>query len=117
MAMSVDDLYALVNRLLPPVAVALVALAATFSSLFYAWLMRRPRAIALAVGTANVAGIYLWTHLAGLSITARAIGIRLAIVVILVSILFYNQSAQPVLFRFLRQALARAWGRITGWKK
>lgn len=115
--MTTDTLYALVDLLFPPIVVALLALAATLSSLAYAWLMRRPRAIALAVGTANVAGIYLWTHLAGLSITARAIGIRPAIVVILVSILFYNQSAQPVLFRFLRQALARAWGRITGWKK
>ena len=115
--MTIDDLYALVNRLLPPVAVAVLAILAVVSSMAHAWLKRRPRAIALAVGCANIAAVYLWTHLAGLSVEARAMGIRIAIVVILVSILFYNQSAQPVLFRFLRQALARAWGRITGWKK
>lgn len=113
--MTIDDLYALVNRLLPPVAVALLALAAVVSSLVHAWLKRDLRGIAIAVGAANVSAAYFWTHLAGLSVQARAMGIRLAVVMLLLSILFYNQSAQPDLLRLLRRAVARARGQ-TRWK-
>ena len=114
--MTTDDLYALVNRLLPPVAVAVLAILAVVSSMAHAWLKRRPRAIALAVGCANIAAVYLWTHLAGLSVESRAMGIRIAIVTLLLSILFYNQSAQPRLFALLRRARAWARGRMW-WKK
>ncbi len=114
--MTIDDLYALVNRLLPPIVVALLALAATVSTLLLVYLRRHPRAIAIAVGTANIAAVYLWTHLAGLSVESRAMGIRIAIVTLLLSILFYNQSAQPRLFALLRRARAWARGRMW-WKK
>jgi hypothetical protein len=113
--MGAEELYALVDRFLPPIVVAVLAILATVSTLLLAYFRRHPRAMAIAVGTANVAGAYLWTHLSGLSVQARAMGIRVAVVMLLLSILFYNQSAQPDLLRLLRRGLASVRGR-TRWK-
>jgi hypothetical protein len=99
--MLTDELYELVNRLLPPIAVALIALAAVLSSLAHARLRRHPRAILLAVGTANVALAYAWVYFRGLSLAERAIIIRLAIVSLLLSILIYNERAWPWLSNWL----------------
>jgi hypothetical protein len=99
--MSIDELYALVDRFLPPIVVALVATLAVISSIAHAHLRRHPRAVLLAVGTANVALAYFWTYFSGLTVTERAYIIRLAIVLLLVSILIYNERAWPWLSNWL----------------
>jgi hypothetical protein len=101
--MDVAELYALVDRFLPPIVVALVATLAVISSLAHARLRRHPRALLLAVGTANVALAYFWTCFSGLTVTERAYIIRLAIVSLLGSILIYNERAWPWLSNWLRK--------------
>jgi len=101
--MTIDDLYALVDALLPPLVVALLALAVTVVVLVKALRRRHPRAVIIAVGTANISLVYFWMHLAGLSAEERALGIRLALVFLLICILIYSVRVRPWLKSILRR--------------
>lgn len=78
--MNADTLYALVDLLFPPIAVAVLAFVTTIVILVKALRGGRARAAIIAAGTGNVSLVYFWVHIKGLSAEERALAIRLAIV-------------------------------------
>lgn len=101
--MTTAALYRFVEQLLPPLAVALLALATTAVVLARAYRGRRPRAAVIAAGTAYTALVYGWVHLRGLSAEERALAIRLAIVFLHFCILVYLIRVRPWLTSVMRR--------------
>lgn len=101
--MNADTLYALVDLLFPPIAVAVLAFVTTIVILVKALRGGRARAAIIAAGTGNVSLVYFWVHIKGLSAEERALAIRLAIVFLHFCILVYLIRVRPWLQSVMRR--------------
>ena len=94
------------DAILSPWVIIALGLAAMCASLHLAWRLRERGALILAWGGLNIAAGYLWIYVTQPPFIPRAIAVRMAIIYLLVSIIYYT-GRRAKLFTCIHRYITR----------